>query len=365
MLRGSVPAQVSWGGFSRNNYAGGFGKDQNKTDDPQKVETDKQTLSNLLKALEDAQKTSKNQLEQDLRDKLNELRKSLGEKRFKELIEELKNASEAWLAFLKALFPNLFPDDVPPAPPIDNRGGGGGGGGGGGRRIVNPRDFGGSEPMSNIPPTTGARFYDYTTSGWKPGEKPSTEFGPGNIWSGLYQKYNGTCVTVAAFKALFMHRGKDPQDIFENVTETADGFDVTMLDKFRCFISKKELQEAAEYAGFEGDDPQMLRSGIFLYAASAKRAQIEGNGLDDNPDDAKRSFRHAMQSLNNGEMPHEALDRLGYKGRYRVSTSDELANGQLGVVAYNRHAMAVIGGRVELWGRRGGRPQEGIAYALI
>ena len=138
-----------------------------------------------------------------------------------------------------------------------------------------------------------------------------------------------------------------------------------MKDGFNLKLSKSELREAAAYAGFEGDDPEMLTNANFLYAASAKRAQIEGNGLDDNPNDAKRSFRHAMESLNNGEMPHEALDRLGLKGRYRRTSSNELANGQLGVVAYNLHSMAVIGGNIELWGQKGGRPQQGIAYALI
>ena len=162
-----------------------------------------------------------------------------------------------------------------------------------------------------------------------------------------------------------MKYGKNPQDIFDKVTDTGQGYDVTMKDGFKLQLSKNELKQAAAYAGFEGDDPQMLTNANFMYAASAKRAQMEGNGLDDNPNDSKRSFAHAMQSLNNGEMPHEALDRLGLKGRYRQSSSDELANGQLGVVAYNQHSMAVIGGRVELWGQRGGRPEQGIAYALV
>ncbi|MEB2646992.1 hypothetical protein SOP86_15160 [Pseudomonas canadensis] len=253
-------------------------KNQDKTDG---AHADTAAISTLLKALEDAEKTNKSQTVQDLRDKLNEMRKKLGEEKFKELIEQLKkDASSDWLAFLKRMFPELFPDDVsPPAPPIDNGGGGGGGrgGGGGGGGGVNRNDFGGSEPMSNVPPSKGAGFYDYKTNTGKPGEKPSTEFGAGNIW---------------------------------------------------------------------------------------KRAQMEGNGLDDNPNDAKRSFAHAMQSLNNGEMPHEALDRLGLIGRYHQTSSNGLANGQLGVVGYNKHSMAVIGGQVELWGQRGGRPQPGIAYAL-
>ncbi|QHQ82235.1 hypothetical protein GPJ55_23635 [Bacillus subtilis] len=130
-------------------------------------------------------------------------------------------------------------------------------------------------------------------------------------------------------------------------------------------VSKDELKQAAAYAQFKGDDPEMLTDANFMFAASAKRAQIEGNGLDDRPGEAQRSFAHAMQSLNNGEMPHEGLDRLGLKGLYRNSSSSELASGTLGVVAYDRHSMAVIGGQVELWGRRGGSPKQGIAYAFL
>lgn len=337
-------------------------KNQDKTDG---AHADTAAISTLLKALEDAEKTNKSQTVQDLRDKLNEMRKKLGEEKFKELIEQLKkDASSDGLAFLKRMFPELFPDDVsPPAPPIDNGGGGRGGGGGGGGG-VNRNDFCGSEPMSNVPPSKGAGFYDYKTNTGKPGEKPSTEFGAGNIWSGFYQGDNGSCVTVSAIKAAMMKYGKNPQDIFDKVTETGNGYDVTMKDGFKLQLSKSELQQAAAYAGFSGDDPQMLTNANFLYAASAKRAQMEGNGLDDNPNDAKRSFAHAMQSLNNGEMPHEALDRLGLRGRYHQTSSNGLANGQLGVVGYNKHSMAVIGGQVELWGQRGGRPQPGIAYAL-
>ncbi|WP_017738190.1 hypothetical protein [Pseudomonas sp. CBZ-4] len=355
-----MPAQVSWGQISGRSDAGSSGQSRDATVDPQKADPDKEAVSKLIRELEDAQKTSKTQSERELREKLKELREKLGEEKFKAIIEQLKKeASYAWLAILKALFPDLFPEDVsPPAPPIDNRGGGGGGGG------VNRNDFGGSEPMSNVPPSTGAGFYNYRTDTGKPGEIPSTEFGAGNIWSGFRQGPNGSCVTVSAIKAAMMRYGKNPQDIFRSVTDLGDRYDVTMKDGYNLQLTKQELQQAAQYARFEGDDPQMLTNANFLYAASAKRAMIEGNGLDDDPNVSRRSFAHAMQSLNNGEMPHEALDRLGLEGLYYQTSSNSLANGQLGVVAYSGHSMAVIGGRIELWGRRGGHPESGIAYAL-
>jgi len=46
-----------------------------------------------------------------------------------------------------------------------------------------------------------------------------------------------------------------------------------------------------------------------MYAASAKRAQMENNDGT-----AGRSFMAAMKSLNNGEYSREGLDRLGPEG---------------------------------------------------
>ncbi|PRC11337.1 hypothetical protein CQZ99_25490, partial [Pseudomonas poae] len=90
-------------------------------------------VAKLLKELEDAQATGKKQTEQELRNKLNELREELGDEKFKEILEQLKkDAPESVLSLLKALFPDLFPDEstpsvAPPASPPTSPGGGGGG----------------------------------------------------------------------------------------------------------------------------------------------------------------------------------------------------------------------------------------------
>ncbi|OPA86043.1 hypothetical protein BFW86_21635, partial [Pseudomonas fluorescens] len=235
----------------------------------------------------------------------------------------------------------------------------GGGGGGGARPRPNPNHFGPREPMSNLPITEGARHFNYTPDQSNPGKKPE------NIWSGFSQGPDGNCVTVSAIKGAMMKFGQKPTDVFREVTETGEGYKVKMRDGFELYLSRSELRQAARYAQFKGDNPAMMTDANFMFAASAKRAQMEGNGLDDHPIEARKSFAHAMQSLNNGEIPHEALDRLGLKGLYRQSSSSELASGKLGVVAYDRHSMAVIDGRVELWGRRGGSPKQGVAYAFL
>ncbi|WP_249746322.1 hypothetical protein [Pseudomonas rhodesiae] len=328
------------------------------------VSANKSAVATLLKELDDAQITGKSQTVRELRDKLNEKRKALGDEEFKKILEQLKEEwPRRWLDLLKMLFPDLFPDEPSPSPQPSP--GGGGGGGGGGR--VNPTDFGPVQAMTNKPFTEGAKYTDYKIDKSNPGQKPGMSTEAGNIWSGFKQGPDGNCTTVAAIKAAMMKFGQKPTDIFRDVTANGDGWDIQMRDGFQLHLSKSELRQAAQQARFMGDDAGMMTDANFLYAASAKRAHMEGNqgwgfGNDAN---ARRSFADALVSLNDGEMLSEGLDRLGLKGLYRQSSSSELASGVLGVVAYGGHAMASIGGHVELWGGRGGQPQNGgEAYAF-
>ncbi|WP_065929333.1 hypothetical protein [Pseudomonas sp. 58 R 3] len=363
---GGVRYDVGGAGAGQNLW--GVSRTEEKKDD---AEADKKTVAQMLKQLDEAEKGNKNQTAQDLRDKLNKKRKELGEEKFKEILEALKkDASSDLLALLKKLFPDLFPDEPSPAPapaPQPSPGGGGGGGGGG---TVNPSNFGSVESMSSKPFTQGAQFTNYTPDKSNPGEKPGMGRELDNIWSGFRQGPDGNCITVSAIKAAMMKFGKKATDVFRDVKAAGDGWDVQMKDGFQLHLSRNELTQAAQQARFMGNDPQMMTNANFMYAASAKRAQMEGNngfgyGNDHN---AKRSYLDALVSLNDGEHRNEGLDRLGLKGLYRQSSSDELARGALGVVNYDHHSMAVIGGRVELWGGRGGRPgreDPGEAYAFV
>lgn len=322
-----------------------------RTGDPKNsVVANAETVKKLLRELDDAEKTSKSQTVQELRDKLHETRKELGEEAFKEVLEQLKKElSEQWLALLKALFPDLFPDAPSPSPaPTPSPGGGGGGGGrrGGG--------FGPTESMSNKPITEGAKHFNYKPDNSNPGKKPD------NIWSGFSQGPDGNCVTVSAIKAAMMQFGQKPTDVFQEVKQNGSGFDVTMRDGFKLSLSQNELQQAATHARFKGDDPAMMTDANFMYAASAKRAQIENNDGS-----AGRSFQAAMSSLNDGEYSREGLDRLGLRGRYRPATDADLRNSKVGTIEYDGHSMAVIDGRIELWGRRGSVPQSGTATVLF
>lgn len=328
-------------------------------------------VKQLLNELFDAGQGSKKQLAQDLRDKLKDLREERGSEKFKEALSKLIDEAEGgFLEFLRRLLKEWFPEEgggVAPPSPSPSPGGGGGGGGG---RSVNPKDFGTLESMTNKPFTEGARFNDYKIDKSNPGKAPGMGREAGNIWSGFKQGPDGNCTTVAAIKAAMMKFGQKPTDIFKDVKAAGDGWDVQMRDGFRLHLSKGELQQAAQQARFMGDDPAMMTDANFLYAACAKRAQIEGHKgpLNGNDHNAQRSYRDALASLNDGEMLNEGLDRLGLKGLYRQSSSGELAGGVLGVVAYGGHAMAVIGGQIELWGGRGGRPrmeEQRQAYAFL
>ncbi len=307
-------------------------------------------VKTLLSQLFDAERNSKTQTVQDLRDKLNDLRQKLGDEKFKEVLNKLiQDADDKFLEFLKRMLDEWFPsDDVAPPQP-----GGGGGGGGGGK--VNRGDFGPSESMSNKPITDGSKHFNYKPDHSNPGKKPD------NIWSGFSQGPSANCVTVSAIKAAMMHFGQKPTDIYRSVKETAKGYEVVMRDSDKVYtLTKDELRQAATYAEFKGDDPKMMTDANFMFAMSAKRAEEENNDGT-----AGTSFIAAMKSLNDGEYSREGLDRLGLKGHYRPATDADLRSGKVGTVEYGGHSMAVINGRIELWGNRGGAPQSGIATILI
>ena len=144
---------------------------------------------------------------------------------------------------------------------------------------------------------------------------------PDNIWSGFRQGPDGNCVTVSAIKAAMYRFGQSPTDIFKEVTKTSGGYQVVMRDDFKLTLTDRELAEGARGARFVGADKGMLKDAQFLFAVSAKRAQMENNDRT-----AGRSFQAAIRSLNNGEDetgPGEGFMRLGLKKHMKkVSVRD-------------------------------------------
>lgn len=348
-------------GSSGQYRGGGIGRSEE-----QKADTDpnKEVIAKLLKDLDVAEKTSKNQTVQDLRDKLNEKRAELGDDKFKAILEQLKKEMYGdLLALLKRLFPELFPEDqdtpTSSPPPSSARSAGGDGGG---RVRADPANYGAAQSMSDKPFTEGAGYTNYKVDKSNPGKKPGMNREAGNIWSGFSQGPDGNCVTVSAIKAAMMRFGQKATDIFKDVRESGNGWDVQMRDGDKIYhLSKDELKVAAQQARFKGDDPAMITEANFLYAVSAKRAQMDGN-------DGKTglTFLEATQTLNDREKSLEGLHRLGLKAYVRPTSSSALSNSMgLGIVDDGEHSMAVLGGRLEIYGQRGGSPAQPNAFALV
>ncbi|TFY94904.1 hypothetical protein DYL61_06930 [Pseudomonas nabeulensis] len=170
---------------------------------------------------------------------------------------------------------------------------------------------------------------------------------PEDIWRGFYQGAEGNCVTVSAIKAAMMRFGQSPRDIYRQVTEVEGGFEVIMRDSFRLTLTHDELGKARIASNFVGNDTALVEDANFLYAVSAIRAQLENNDFR-----ARKSFDVAMETLNDGEMPGEALRRLGLIAYIRQSDIDELAQGAIGTLADNNHSVVVVNGAIDWYGEK-------------
>lgn len=168
---------------------------------------------------------------------------------------------------------------------------------------------------------------------------------PVDIWNGFYQGVEGNCVTVSAIKAAMMKYGQNPMGIFKHVTETPEGFTTIMRDGCTVRFTHVELQRARAAANFHGVDKGLVDDAVFLYAASAKRAQLENHEFR-----ASASFDAALKTLNDGEIPGDALRRLGLYAFTRSSSVQELASGVPGTLANFGHSVVVVEGAIDEYG---------------
>lgn len=185
-------------------------------------------------------------------------------------------------------------------------------------------------------------------NGW-PAQFPAAPVGvkPADIWGGFYQGVEGNCVTVSAIKAAMMKYGQNPLGIFTRVTETPEGFTVTMRDGCAVRLSHAELKMARAAANFRGSDTGLVEDAVFLYAVSAKRAQLENHEFR-----AGAGFDVALKTLNDGEVPGDALRRLGLYAFTRPSSVQELASGVPGTLANFWHSVVVVAGAFDDYGAR-------------
>jgi len=133
--------------------------------------------------------------------------------------------------------------------------------------------------------------------------------------------------------------------IFKHVTETPEGFTTIMRDGCTVPFTHVELQRARAAANFHGEDKGLVDDAVFLYAASAKRAQLENHEFR-----ASASFDAALKTLNDGEIPGDALRRLGLYAFTRSSSVQELASGVPGTLANFGHSVVVVEGAIDEYG---------------
>lgn len=316
------------------------------------VDAVKQLVNNMFKTTSSTVQTA-----QSLSDSLKALQEKLGVGTFKNDLNKLIEILEAFIASLAAVrqtMQQVFPDagdSTLPGPPRNSHQ----------VRTFNRPQLRNRVPINNYAPTQGVSHSDPYTDSSDPGRKPGVGNEPGNIWSGFKQgPTKENCITVASIKAAMMRFGQKPTDIFKQVIAAGDGYDIQMRDNGWYHLSKGELAEATLRSQFSGDNPSMVANANFLYAVSAKRAQVENNDGY-----ASEGFGRALHSINDGEDDRgNGLRRLGLGAHIRETTVANLTNGQLGVVTHGvpingqmvGHSLAVINGREEVWGTQGGHP---------
>lgn len=193
----------------------------------------------------------------------------------------------------------------------------------------------------------GYRLFPSTPRSRLRPQTPQVPVKPKDIWHGFYQGREGNCVTVSAIKAAMMRFGQHPDTIYKQVTAVSNGFDVVMRDGFTLHLTHAELQKATQASHLRGSDRSLLEAANFLYAVSAKRAHMENNDFR-----GGESFDKAIETLNDGEIPGQALRRLGLYGYIRASDVKELANGAIGTLADGGHSVAVIDGALDFYGQK-------------
>ena len=189
----------------------------------------------------------------------------------------------------------------------------------------------------------------------KSGSEPKAgkAYSPKELVGGFSQKPGSmNCVTIAGIKAAMQKFG-GPNEVYLSVKKTTDGYDVKMRDQpdKTYHVTNKELEYATSRSGFRGNNQKILNDANFMYAVSAKRAQVENNDGY-----ASRGFKAAVSSLDTWEHTREGLNRLGLKNHVQRTTAHELARGAPGVMAQNDHVFTVLNGRMENYGTSGHRP---------
>jgi hypothetical protein len=193
----------------------------------------------------------------------------------------------------------------------------------------------------------------------------SSAYSPKDIYNGFYQGKEGNCVSVAAIKASMVAFG--PNNVFKSTQQTANGVNVTMRDGMQEHLTNSEINQAAQQSNFRGNDGRLVNQANFMFAAMAKRGQMEGiNGM------RGASFGQALNALDNGENYLVGPHLLGLDQFVKSISPSQIGKYDAAVGASNNHA--VFGGDGEfdhygteerLNGTDGNGESLNWAYALV
>lgn len=152
-----------------------------------------------------------------------------------------------------------------------------------------------------------------------------------NQVSGFGQGQEGNCSAIAVIKAAMDKKGAGA---LAGVQAQGDGFSVTMRDGAQVSLTGAELSQARFAANLKGPNSPAKAYAELMYAAMAKRAQVEGH-------EGARTFPQALGALANGDNPYASAHLAGLSNEIRPVDPMTLG-GQDGVVAWNDvHAMFV------------------------
>lgn len=226
---------------------------------------------------------------------------------------------------------------------VASAGSGGGSSSGGGAGSMN-----GSNDMSMITdvngenaPAAGASGGDNDAAASESASANSSSGGNKSKYDQIFgqfgQSKEGNCASVAVIKAaLDKYDGK----VFQSVSKTANGYDVTQQDGKKVTISKDELKTAAKFADFKGKPNEAKSLAVLCFATIAKRGSQEGMG----------SFDQALKKLDSGFDPKKAAQLLGLGNKIKEIDPKSAAN-QDGAVAWNNvHAVYEDNGKTDSYG---------------
>lgn len=181
-------------------------------------------------------------------------------------------------------------------------------------------------PVAQVPLAISESAKSYSAfSTKKIGEKPA------DIYRGVKFSGEKNEPVLSSIKAAMERFGQSPLSVYASVTRSDKGYDIVMRDGVKVSVTLGEIAKARFSCGFQyepgRESGKMFKDVVFMYAASAKRVQLEHR------EDKPLNYDEALKVLVSHPGAHESLKRLGIIEYVRSSTAQELVEtGAIGVV---------------------------------